>query len=251
MFATRAWALTIAGIGVGLCAHAAGCREAPAVRNELAADEIRATTPAAASLTSAPATPAIPPEPAPAPAATDTATAAPSAVHAESPDDLGAATRPCPEPAIPEGAARSPRVLVAFAGDGFYPHKATPAQRALLFQHVAARVAKLERARLLPQRELDSAIAQAGDARDRCSGSPQWARALTARYPNLVTAELETMCVSEAECSFAITLELYAHTGRARWRGYSAGYRRDQDETLAMTNAANHLAPMSVHPPQQ
>jgi hypothetical protein len=122
-----------------------------------------------------------------------------------------------------------------------FPVTTTPAMR----NAVGARIATLEKAKIVPAKDVEAAKKLVGEAKwsdkhDVCGYAPSLVAVLGMKHTNLTTAHAAVTCTGEA-CELVVDLERHGRPTAARWVRYVAPLKGAKDKVATIQAAARKL----------
>lgn len=129
-----------------------------------------------------------------------------------------------------------------------FPVTTTPAMR----NAVAAKLAKIEKAKIVPAKDVEVAKALVGekkwsDKSDMCGYAPSLVAVLGIKHPNLSTAHAVVACEGE-KCELRVDLERHGRPTAERWVRYVAPLAGPKDKLKTIQAAGPKLAAKGVPP---
>jgi hypothetical protein len=123
-----------------------------------------------------------------------------------------------------------------------FPVTTTPAMR----NAVGARIATLEKAKIVPAKDVEAAKKLVGEAKwsdkhDVCGYAPSLVAVLGLKHPNLSTAHAKVECKGDA-CELIVDLERHGRPTAERWARYTAPLKGAKDKVATIQAAASKLA---------
>lgn len=123
-----------------------------------------------------------------------------------------------------------------------FPVTTTPQMR----NAVGARIATLEKAKIVPAKDVDAAKALVGekkwsDKSDVCGYAPSLVAVLGIKHPNLTTAHASVECEGD-KCQLIVDLERHGRPTAERWVRYAAPLTGPKDKVATIQAAAAKLA---------
>lgn len=136
-------------------------------------------------------------------------------------------------------------VAVVYPAD--FPVTTTPAMR----NAVGARIATLEKARIVPAKDVEWAKTLVGekkwsDKADVCGYAPSLVAVLGIKHANLTTAHAAVQCVGDS-CDLVVDLERHGRPTAERWVRFTAKLQGAKDKIATIQAAASKL--VSKGPP--
>jgi hypothetical protein len=124
-----------------------------------------------------------------------------------------------------------------------FPVKTTPAMR----NAVGARLARLEKAKIVPAKDVFAATALVAEKRwsakvEACGVAPSLVAVLGQKHTNLATATAEVTCDDKGACELHIDIERHGRPTAERWVRYTTSLSGPQDQLKTITLAAPKLA---------
>jgi hypothetical protein len=131
-------------------------------------------------------------------------------------------------------------VAVVYPTD--FPVTTTPAMR----NAVGARIATLEKAKIVAAKDVDAAKALVGekkwsDKHDVCGYAPSLVAVLGIKYTNLTTAHASVGCDDKNQCELRVDLERHGRPTAERWVRYVAPLKGAKDKVGTIQAAAAKL----------
>lgn len=128
-----------------------------------------------------------------------------------------------------------------------FPVTTTPQMR----NAVGARIATLEKAKIVPAKDVEAAKKLVGEAKwsdkhDVCGYAPSLVAVLGLKHPNLSTAHAKVECNGDA-CELIVDLERHGRPTAERWARYTAPLKGPKDKVATIQAAASKL--VSKGPP--
>lgn len=123
-----------------------------------------------------------------------------------------------------------------------FPVTTTPQMR----NAVGARIATLEKAKIVPAKDVEAAKALVGekkwsDKSDVCGYAPSLVAVLGIKHPNLTTAHASVECEGD-KCQLVVDLERHGRPTAERWVRYTAPLAGPKDKVATIQAAASKLA---------
>lgn len=130
-------------------------------------------------------------------------------------------------------------VAVVYPSD--FPVTTTPAMR----NAVGARIATLEKAKIVPAKDVEAAKKLVGEAKwsdkhDVCGYAPSLVAVLGVKHTNLTTAHAQVACTGE-RCELIVDLERHGRPTAERWVRYVAPLAGPKDKVATIQAAARKL----------
>ena len=124
-----------------------------------------------------------------------------------------------------------------------FPVQTTPAMR----NAVGARLARMEKAKIVPAKDVFAATALVGEKRwsakvEACGVAPSLVAVLGQKHTNLATATAEVTCDDKGACELHIDIERHGRPTAERWVRYVAPLAGPKDQLKTISTAAPKLA---------